>query len=138
MKWNERATGTQEWFKDGTKIRYWCPKLIPYWSKRYQKWIIVELGMPSDGASGAIDINSIVWWVHDKGCYTGKFEDGTLMTNWQLSMIAHDILHDDYHSMAKSGRYWTAIKRRARSMGWFVATFAGGGGEARKNGMWKV
>ncbi len=95
---------------------------IKYYSVRYKKHVIVTKGERSDGASGAFDIISEVWWVHDELCNTGRFADGTLCTNWQASMIAYDILKRD-------GRWF-----RARS--WFIMTWLFGGGKARDNGMW--
>lgn len=101
------------------KKKYSCPKEIRYYSKRYRKLIIVEEGRPSDGATGAIDIWSDGWWVHDKLCETGKFEDGTLCTNWQASTILSDILREE--------------NRWARAIYWWPMTYLFGGGKCRKN-----
>jgi len=81
-----------------SRIKYIRQKKISYWSKRYNKWVIVEEGRPSDGATGAIDIeNSISWWVHDKLKETKKFEDGTRCSNFQASRIISDILWREKH-----------------------------------------
>ena len=77
--------------------------------------------MRSDGATGALDINSFSWLVHDKICYEGKFSDGSPCNNWQASQVLSDILKDE-------GKWF-------RSKTWFVATWLFGGGNARKNGM---
>ena len=106
------------------KIKYRNKKEIRYWSPRYKKLIIVEYDYPSDGATFAVDIYSDAWWVHDKVCDTGVFEDGTPCTNWQASMILSDIL--------KSEGRW------ARQHYWFWATFLFGGGKCRENGMFKL
>ena len=103
-------------------VVYTLDKLICYTSARYDKRVIVRKGYQSDGATGARDIDSRGWWVHDMLCDTGVFYDGTPCTNWQASMVLHDILISE--------GYWF----RARS--WFMATWLMGGGEARKNGMW--
>ncbi len=111
-------------------------KKIVYYSKRYKKTLTVPCGFWSDGATGAKDIKgphpvrvgpdvfykSRAWLVHDKLCNLGKWNDGSLCTNWQASMVLHDIL-------AKEGRWF-----RARS--WFVGTWLFGGGKARDNSMW--
>ena len=95
-----------------------------HYSERYDKYVMLEMGMRSDGATYAWDIISLGWWVHDKLCNTGKWADGTKLTNWQCSMVLSDILWDE-------GRY-------IRSQRWKYATFLLGGGEARKNGMWRL
>ncbi len=86
------------------------------------KSVTVPAGYPSDGATGARDIDSDGWWVHDKLCDTGKFDDGSACTNLQASMILYDILKSE-------GRWF-----RARS--WLVTTWLFGGGKARDNGMY--
>ncbi len=101
---------------------YILAKSIWYISARYGKEVLVPKGYQSDGATGARDIDSRGWWVHDVLCEYGVFYDGTPCTNWEASMILHDILRQE-------GRWF-----RARS--WFIATWLMGGGEARKNGMW--
>ena len=99
-------------------------KELDYYSPRYRKHVIVEKGFASDGATGAEDIYSNSWWVHDKICATGKWSDGSRITNWQASMVLHDVL---------KAEGW-----QVRAVGWFVATFLFGGGEARKNGMFHL
>ncbi len=101
---------------------YICPKTISYYSERYSHRVRVPEGYESDGATGAIDIYSNGWWVHDKLCDTGRWENGDLCTNLQASTVLSDILKSE-------GRWF-----RART--WFAATWLFGGGEARKNGMW--
>jgi len=106
------------------KIKYHSLKRIHYYSKRYGKWVTVPEGYPSDGATFAEDIYSDSWWVHDKLCDTGFWDDGTRVTNWQASMVLRDILLEE-------GR-WIRAHR------WFLPTFLFGGGECRKNGMLKL
>ena len=88
---------------------------------RYSKEVVVTAGSRSDGATGAWDITSRSWWVHDQLCNTGKFEDGTPCTNLQASTILSDILKSE-------GRWF-----RART--WFSMTLLFGGGKARDNGV---
>lgn len=97
---------------------------INYYSRRYHHWVRVPIGYLSDGATGAFDIFSDGWWVHDKLCDTGSWHDGSLLTNWQASMVLSDILW-------REGRYF-------RAFGWLFATFLFGGGKARKNGMFSI
>ena len=94
---------------------------IIYYSKRYNKVIKCDIGMRSDGATGARDIKTRGWWVHDQLCDTGTFKDGTKCTNLQASTILYDIL--------RSEGYWF----RART--WFITTLSFGGGKARRNGI---
>lgn len=100
---------------------YKCLITIEYYSPRYDKWIIVPKGYESDGATGASDIYSYGWWVHDVLCKRGTFEDSTPCNNLQASTIIYDILKSE-------GRWF-----RART--WFIATYLFGGGKARENGM---
>ena len=94
---------------------------IAYFSLRYGKWIGVEKGDRSDGATCAPDLDSFGWIFHDELCNDGIFEDGSKCNNWQASHVLTDI-------MAVEGRWF-----RART--WFWATWFGGGGKARDNGM---
>lgn len=100
---------------------YRCPRNIMYISERFAKMIIVPKGYPSDGATGAIDVCPKAWYVHDKLCDTGRFDDMTLCNNWQASHIISDILREEGH--------WF------RQYTWFLATWLFGGGKARENGM---
>lgn len=99
-------------------IKYTNKTKIEYYSNRYDKWIIVPIGYESDCATGAIDIKSDSWWVHDKLCDTGIFEDGTKCTNWQASTILSDILRSE--------------KRYFRAVYWWPITFIFGGGKCRQ------
>lgn len=95
---------------------------IDYYSLRYKKWVTVPKGYLSDGATGAMDICSEGWWVHDVLCDRGTWDDGTPVTNWQASQVLQDILHSE-------GRWF-------RKRTWFWATWLLGGGKARDNGMY--
>ena len=97
-------------------IKYFCPATIIYHSKRYDKWVTVPKGFGSDGSSGAVDIYSQSWWVHDLLCVTGTFDDGTTCTNLQASFVLYDILKSE-------GRWF-------RKYTWFAATYLFG--EAKK------
>lgn len=92
-----------------------------YYSYRYNRTIVCTAGMRSDGATGAMDIVSKAWWVHDQLCNTGVFSDGSKCNNLQASTVLYDIL--------RSEGYWF----RART--WFIMSLALGGGKARRNGI---
>ena len=104
--------------------KYRLNKEIVYTSPRYGKTITIPSGMISDGATGAMDITSRGWWIHDQLCLTGCWDDGTPLSNWQCSQVLQDVLKSE-------GRYW-------QSKRWFFATFIFGGGKARENGMFSV
>jgi hypothetical protein len=106
------------------QLKYIREETLRYYSKRYRKRVIVEKGYPSDGATGAIDILSNSWWVHDKLCDTGLWSDGTRVTNWQASWVLSDVL-------------W-AERQFLRAIYWFFPTFLLGGGKCRENGMFKL
>mgnify|MGYP000630768381 CR=1 FL=1 len=104
----------------GKKYRLLTPRR--YYSKKHRKWVFLEKGFLSDGATGAFDIHSWAWWIHDKLCEDGTWADGTPCNNFQASTVLGIIL-------AKEKRY-------LRSIYWWWATWLVGGGQARKNGMW--
>jgi len=94
---------------DETIGRYILDEPTSYHSPRYNKTVNIPAGYTSDGATGAFDIISSGWWVHDWLCDGKGFEDGTQPTNWQASNILHDIL--------KAEGYW------ARAEYWRLATY---------------
>jgi hypothetical protein len=107
---------------DDERRGYILDQNVSYYSPRYNKTVYMKRGDFSDGATGAFDINSLGWWVHDQLCNTGKWSDNSECNNWQASTVLSDILSEE-------GRW-------VRRVTWWVATWARGGGEARKNGMW--
>lgn len=93
------------------KGKYICIENFTYNSKRYNKYIVVHKGYPSDGATGAKDINSNGWWVHDILSEYNRFSDGSHCSILQSSWVLHDILKEE--------------DRCIRAKTWFVATFVG-------------
>jgi len=91
------------------KIRYRCELTVSYYSERYGKWITVNKGFWSDGATGVIDVASFAWWVHDVICERWRWDDGSPITVLQSSMVLHDILK--------------AEGRKIRARLWGSATF---------------
>lgn len=104
--------------------KYQAAETMRYFSKRYQKFVTVHTGMWSDGATGAFDVRSFAWWVHDVLCNTGQWDDRTPCTNWQASSVLYDILKEE--------GFWI------RDFWWRWTTFLLGGGKARENGMWTL
>ena len=82
---------------------------IYYHSERYGKSVTVPKGYKSDGATGAFDIYSEAWFVHDKICEFGVWDDGSLVTRHQAAKVLSDILKSE-------GRWF-----RCRS--WYLMTF---------------
>lgn len=104
--------------------KYECTEDYTYYSKRYQRYVTVNAGELSDGASGAWDIPTDAWWIHDVLCKTGQWDCGVKLSNWDASTVLGDILwFDGFHF---------------RSVYWWWATFLFGGGKCRENGLWRV
>jgi hypothetical protein len=104
--------------------KYRLNEVIIYHSIRYNKTVTVPAGFISDGATGANDISSRAWWVHDVLCADGAWDDGTKVSNWQCSTVLHDVLKEE-------GRW-------ARALYWWPCTWLLGGGKARENGMFSA
>ena len=103
-------------------IKYRNKEEIVYHSPRYNRYITVPKGYPSDGATFAVDIYSDAWWVHDLMCDRGTWDDGAPCTNLQASRVLSDILKSE--------------KRRFRSVYWFWCTLAFGGTKLKKKNGW--
>ena len=92
------------------KNKYIESKGFTYHSKRYDKNITIPPMYQSDGATYAPDLSRTAFFVHDRICQHGKFDDGTPVTNWQASSIYYDILGDKGFSFRKYHRrfltYW--------------------------------
>lgn len=137
---NELSEENKERFSKffGKEVNYLCPEKISHVSLRYGETATVPAGYPSDGATFAIDIDSPCWFIHDRLCDSGKWDSGKKLTNWQCSRVISDVLHSEFKKLWARGEYLIALNRKARSIYWFWATFASGGGEARKNGLIKL
>ena len=107
---------------DGEKEYVLCEPIY-YYSKRYKKNLTVPEGYHSDGASGALDIHSAGWWVHDKICDNPMWDDCVKITAYQAAQVLSDILFSE-------GRYF-------RSLYWKWSTLFFGCFNARKNGWFK-
>ena len=98
---------------DGTVIGYQVIKDKTYFSKRYGKEVCIRKSdKPYDGATGAFDIDSFGWVFHDVLKRDKRFDDGSVCTNHQASMILSDILNSE-------GRW-------IRSKTWFISTLIWG------------
>ena len=91
-----------------------------YVSPRYGKQVVCPAGMESDGATGAFDIYSAAWWVHDNLCETAEWSDGTPVNAFQAATVLGDIL-------VSEGRVWRGIY-------WWWATYLLGCKKPRENG----
>ncbi len=118
--------------------KYFHRDVYLYYSRRYNRFVTVPDGYPSDGATGVKDIDSESWWVHDVLCDRGTWDDGILVTNWQASWVIADILYKESRRMFAADKAWRGLKRVSRSWLWLAGTFLWGGGECRKNGMFRL
>ena len=84
---------------------------VTYFSPRYHKVVTAPAGI-YDGATGAMDIISESWVIHDELKKTKRWSDYSECTNLQASWVIYDIL--------KKEGYWF----RARS--WFIGTLLWG------------
>lgn len=120
--------------KQGPK-KYVCTEAYTYRSPRYQRKITVEKGYASDGATGALDIpDSSAWFVHDKACDRGTWDDTKPVTAWQAAMVLKDILQSEAKTLMYRTKPVAAAWRWARSHYWFWSTYFLGCKNAKKNG----
>jgi hypothetical protein len=91
------------------KIKYYRQGDLRYESPRYGKVCTVEHGYGSDGATGAFDIDSDGWWVHDKLRDRKKWDDGTRCTNWQASRVLRDILDSEDRHIRMRTWFWSTL-----------------------------
>lgn len=120
-------------------------KEIIYIDYRTGKKLTTPIGYWSDGATGGLDVCNDSFFAHDWGCgnWAGKgpkpiggiWDDGSKMTNYQLSNLHSDMIRQCSKKQKIVSRkiilYLMAIWR------WPI-TFMFGGGAARKNGMLKL
>ena len=95
-----------------------------YYSPRYNRSITIKERFYSDGATGASDVDSDGWIIHDHICRYATWDDGARIDNWTASTVLGDILWRDGYKF--------------RSVTWWFATYFFGGGMARTNGMRRV
>ncbi len=95
-----------------------------YYSPRFNRNLTIPENFYSDGATGAKDVDSDGWIIHDNICRYAVWDDGTRIDNWTASTVLADILWRDGFKF--------------RSITWWIATYLFGGGLARQNGMRRV
>jgi hypothetical protein len=105
--------------EDG-ETEYVLSEDMVYWSERYGNFKTVPAGYVSDGATGAIDIHTCGWWVHDAICDSPFWDDDEPISAWQAAMVLRDCLKTDGY--------------KVRSFYWHFATFLFGCHKARDNG----
>lgn len=96
-----------------------------YTDPKTGNYIEVFDGEVSDGSTGALDIHSAAWWVHDAICRDGHWHGPKKdpIGSYTAARILSDILR-------KEGRW-------ARAFYWRWSTFAFGCHKVRKNGWWQ-
>lgn len=83
------------------------------------KWLHLEAGFMSDGATWAKDLpESWSWWFHDLACELPYWSDGEPITAWEASLIVSHILDEEGRDM--------------RSFTWKYATFLFGSWKVKK------
>ena len=101
--------------------KYIADETYRYFSTRYNEWVVIYAGYHSDGATGAYDIRSSAWFIHDKLCEEAKWHSGKPVTAWQAAAVLGDILRAE-------GRYMRGIY-------WPITTFLLGCKAPRQNGL---
>lgn len=81
-----------------TEKTYTCPDT--------GKTLTRPAGYPSDGASGAFDIQSSYWKFHDVACDKAMWDDGTPMTAKDCSNIARNCLLNEGRPVRAKYIYW--------------------------------
>ena len=87
--------------------KYRLPYTIKYYSVKYAEHVTVPEGYESDGATGAMDIWTESFWVHDLLCERHTWDSGAHCTSKQAAEVLADIL-------------WRE-KRYLRSLVWYLA-----------------
>jgi len=70
---------------------------INYYSKRYNKHVVIPEGYTSDGATGVFDLYSEAWWIHDYLLDNGTWSDHTSCSRWQADKVLYDVLKAEGH-----------------------------------------
>lgn len=108
-----RQVNIPDYHHDGQEPRPWVlDEDYTYFSDRYGKRVMLKKGYRSDGATGAFDINSAAWWVHDKLCEDMAWTDGSPASRWQGSRVCSDILKaEGYWMRAFTWKYATMLPK---------------------------
>lgn len=107
--------------KSRKKEGWWeCRRDFSYFSPRYREWVRIRKGQERDGATGAIDIVSSAWWIHDQLCADGVWASKEKISAWQAAAVLSDVLHAE--------GFW------ARAIYWRWSTFFVGCVKAKANG----
>lgn len=93
-----------------------------YTSSRYNRSVFIPKGQVRDGASGAFDVRSASWWVHDQLCADGCWRDQSPVTAWQACNVLSDILWAEGRWARAQYWKWSTLLlgcKKARENGWF-------------------
>lgn len=93
------------------ELRYVSLEDYTYFSKRFNKSITITKEFISDGATGAKDINSMSWWIHDALSEWEHWDDGSFCSIYDSSLVIYDVLKSE--------------DRYIRAPLWFIGTFVG-------------
>jgi len=112
-------------WNDPDGFKYKALNAVRYRSPRFNQYVTVPKGYKSDGATGAVDLETDAWGFHDVLCDRGTWDDGAELSNFTASIVLFDVLRRDGISLR-------------RSLGWLFMTLWKGGGKCRENGLWKL
>lgn len=101
----------RRYIKSRERYMYVALEHYTYFSIRFGKKVTITPEFISDGATGAPDIPSMSWWVHDALCDWKHWDDGTSCSVLDSSLVIYDILKAE-------GRY-------VRAPLWFMGTLVG-------------
>lgn len=94
---------------------YYCPKDFSHTDGKTSKTVTAPAGYPSDGASGAIDIYSYGWFVHDVLCDRGTWDDGAKCKPKDASRVLRDILRSEGRRFRAFYWYWATLAHTKRT-----------------------
>jgi hypothetical protein len=101
---------------------YEVTKTVSYFSPRYKKRVTAPEGMVYDGATGVPDLMSVGSLYHDVLCLRMTWDDASPVTNWQASMVLHDIMRKEGRKGRSIVWKWGTVVFRPAS-NWFEKTF---------------
>ena len=88
-----------------------------YFSKRYQKWLLVPEGFKCDGSTWSPNIGW-GWLFHDWAFFWGRWADGTPITWRQANMVMKDIQEDEGWPRWVRKTYWKGIRSKWSLSAW--------------------
>jgi hypothetical protein len=104
-------------------MKYCLHESASAYSRRYDRWIHIDAGTLSDGATGAKDLlSSWSWWFHDELCSNCCWSNGSPCSAKQASQVVSDILDDEGRDIRrwtwKFCTYWFGSRKIKKRVGW--------------------